>query len=56
MNLSVGPQHPGARQMRVIIVVDGDIIVNVDPDIGYVHRGKEKNVRISNLGTKCSAY
>ena len=42
MTLSIGPQHPGAGHMRIIIVVDGDIIVHADPDVGYVHRGEEK--------------
>ena len=42
MTLSIGPQHPGAGHMRIIIVVDGDIIVDADPDVGYVHRGEEK--------------
>lgn len=42
MTLSIGPQHPGAGHMRIIIVIDGDIIVNADPDVGYVHRGEEK--------------
>jgi NADH-quinone oxidoreductase subunit D len=28
--------------MRIIVVVDGDIIVSADPDVGYVHRGEEK--------------
>src|SRR5918911_2847231 len=42
MRLSIGPQHPGAGHMRIIIVVDGDIIVRADPDVGYVHRGEEK--------------
>ncbi len=42
MTLSIGPQHPGAGHMRIIVVVDGDIIVSADPDVGYVHRGEEK--------------
>lgn len=42
MTLSIGPQHPGAGHMRIIIVLDGDIIVRADPDVGYVHRGEEK--------------
>src|SRR5919202_2872690 len=42
MRLSIGPQHPGAGHMRIIIVVDGDIIVEAEPDVGYVHRGEEK--------------
>jgi NADH-quinone oxidoreductase subunit D len=28
--------------MRILIRVDGDYIVSVDPDVGYVHRGCEK--------------
>ena len=42
ITLSIGPQHPGAGHMRIIVVVDGDIIVSADPDVGYVHRGEEK--------------
>ncbi|MDQ3808604.1 MAG: NADH-quinone oxidoreductase subunit D [Thermoproteota archaeon] len=42
MTLSIGPQHPGSGHMRIIVVVDGDIIVRADPDVGYVHRGEEK--------------
>ena len=40
MTLSIGPQHPGSGHMRIVVVVDGDIIVHADPDIGYVHRGE----------------
>ncbi|MDQ3881986.1 MAG: NADH-quinone oxidoreductase subunit D, partial [Thermoproteota archaeon] len=42
MTLSIGPQHPGAGHMRIIVVIDGDVIVSADPDVGYVHRGEEK--------------
>jgi NADH-quinone oxidoreductase subunit D len=42
MTLSIGPQHPGSGHMRIVVVVDGDIIVSADPDVGYVHRGEEK--------------
>ena len=42
LDVSVGPQHPGSGHVRLLIRVDGDYIVNVDPDIGYVHRGCEK--------------
>lgn len=38
----VGPQHPGSGHMRFILRLDGDIIVEADPDIGYVHRTMEK--------------
>jgi len=38
----IGPQHPGSGHMRIIIRVDGDVIVEADPDMGYVHRTMEK--------------
>ncbi len=42
LDVSVGPQHPGSGHCRILMRVDGDHIVSVDPDIGYVHRGCEK--------------
>jgi len=38
----VGPQHPGSGHMRLIVRVKGDIIQEVIPDPGYVHRCVEK--------------
>ncbi len=38
----VGPQHPGSGHMRLIVRVKGDIITEVIPDPGYVHRAIEK--------------
>ncbi len=40
--VSIGPQHPGAGHFRFTITVEGDTIVDVAPDPGYVHRGAEK--------------
>jgi NADH-quinone oxidoreductase subunit D len=40
--VSIGPQHPGAGHFRFTITVEGDTIVDVLPDPGYVHRGAEK--------------
>ena len=51
MTLNVGPQHPGSGHMRLIIKVDGDYIVNCDPDPGYVHRGEEKMAEYRNYIT-----
>jgi len=42
LDVSVGPQHPGSGHVRILMRVDGDYIVSIDPDIGYVHRGCEK--------------
>jgi len=38
----VGPQHPGSGHMRLIVRVKGDIMTEVIPDPGYVHRAVEK--------------
>ena len=44
MTLSVGPQHPGSGHFRFTVKVDGDYIVHCDPDPGYVHRWRRKDV------------
>ena len=49
MTLSVGPQHPGSGHFRFTVKVDGDYIVNCDPDPGYVHRGEEKMCEYRNF-------
>ena len=48
LDVSVGPQHPGSGHLRMLIRVDGDYIVSVDTDIGYVHRGCEKIAEYRN--------
>ncbi len=43
MLLNVGPQHPSTHGvLRVLVELDGELIVRADPDIGYLHRGIEK--------------
>ena len=46
--VSIGPQHPGAGHFRFTISVEGDTIVDVEPDPGYVHRGAEKQTEYRN--------
>ena len=48
MTLSVGPQHPGTGHFRFVIKLDGDYIVYVNIDPGYVHRGEEKMCEYRN--------
>jgi NADH-quinone oxidoreductase subunit D len=43
MLLNVGPSHPSTHGvLRVLVELDGELIVKADPDIGYLHRGIEK--------------
>lgn len=43
MTLNMGPQHPSTHGvLRLVIELDGETIVKVDPDMGYLHRGVEK--------------
>lgn len=41
--INFGPQHPAAHGvLRLILELDGEIIINADPHIGLLHRGTEK--------------
>lgn len=49
LTVSVGPQHSGSGHMRLIVELDGDVITDVSPDPGYVHRGIEKICEVRNI-------
>jgi NADH-quinone oxidoreductase subunit D len=43
MRVNMGPQHPATHGvLRLVVDLDGEIMCKVDPDVGYLHRGKEK--------------
>jgi NADH-quinone oxidoreductase subunit D len=45
MLLNMGPQHPSTHGvLRLLLELDGEIVVNCVPDIGFLHTGVEKNM------------
>jgi NADH-quinone oxidoreductase subunit D len=43
MILNMGPQHPSTHGvLRLVLELDGEIIVRCQPHVGYLHRGYEK--------------
>ncbi len=43
MVLNMGPQHPSTHGvLRLLLELDGETIVRIRPDIGYLHTGIEK--------------
>jgi len=41
--MNFGPQHPAAHGvLRLVLELDGEVIVKADPHIGLLHRGTEK--------------
>ncbi len=45
MLLNMGPQHPSTHGvLRLLLELDGEIVQNCIPDIGFLHTGIEKNM------------
>jgi NADH-quinone oxidoreductase subunit D len=43
MFLNMGPQHPSTHGvLRIVLKLDGEKVVDLDPVLGYLHRGVEK--------------
>lgn len=43
MWINFGPQHPAAHGvLRLILELDGEIVIRADPHIGFLHRATEK--------------
>jgi NADH-quinone oxidoreductase subunit D len=49
MTLNLGPQHPSTHGvLRLVARVDGEVIEEVEPVVGYMHRGYEKLAEVRN--------
>ncbi len=45
MLLNMGPQHPSTHGvLRLLLELEGEIVLNCIPDIGFLHTGVEKNM------------
>jgi NADH-quinone oxidoreductase subunit D len=43
LNINIGPQHPATHGVfRMVLRVDGELVDDLIPHIGYMHRGAEK--------------
>ena len=43
LTLNMGPSHPATHGvLRIVLELDGEIIMKADPEVGYLHRGDEK--------------
>lgn len=41
--INFGPVHPAAHGvLRLVLELDGEVVIRVDPHIGFLHRGTEK--------------
>ncbi|GAA3318896.1 hypothetical protein GCM10020331_023570 [Ectobacillus funiculus] len=58
MLLNVGPQHPSTHGVFRLVLkkIDGEIIKEATPVIGYLHRGTEKARGESAVYTNHSLY
>ncbi|MDE2969348.1 MAG: NADH-quinone oxidoreductase subunit D, partial [Chloroflexota bacterium] len=43
ITINLGPQHPSTHGVfRLRVTLDGEVITDVEPIFGYLHRGTEK--------------
>ncbi len=43
VEINMGPQHPSTHGvLRLEVTLDGEVVVDCRPDVGYLHRGIEK--------------
>ena len=55
MTVNMGPQHPSTHGvLRLVLELDGETVVSVEPTVGYLHTGIEKTCE-QKKWKKCSA-
>jgi len=48
-SINFGPQHPAAHGvLRLVLELDGEIVIKAEPHIGLLHRGTEKLIEYRN--------
>lgn len=48
-NMNFGPQHPAAHGvLRLVLELEGEVVIKADPHIGLLHRGTEKLLEYKN--------
>ncbi len=56
MILNMGPSHPAMHgTVRMVLTLDGETVIKCDPEIGYLHRGFEKECEHATW-TQCFPY
>ena len=56
MTVNMGPSHPAMHgTVRMLMQLDGETIVKAEPEIGFLHRGFEKQCENSTW-TQCLPY
>src|SRR6185312_8782053 len=49
LTMNFGPQHPAAHGvLRLVLELNGEVVVKADPHIGLSHRGTEKLIEYKN--------
>jgi NADH-quinone oxidoreductase subunit D len=49
MFINMGPQHPSTHGvLRIVLKLDGEQVVDLDPVLGYLHRGVEKLCEVAD--------
>ena len=52
--LNMGPQHPSMHGVvRLVLELEGEKVVDVDTEIGYLHRAFEKHAENETWNKSC---